>query len=79
MAEDGEDIHSASSIEQYRADNDYQGVIWSLVDINLSKYIGDAIKLNITLPKFLISKIDNTVKNDAWYASRSNFLAQAVS
>ncbi|EMA4402894.1 type II toxin-antitoxin system HicB family antitoxin, partial [Escherichia coli] len=46
------------------------------VDIDLSKYDGKAVKLNITLPQNLLTKIDSYVESHKEYGSRSGFIAE---
>lgn len=77
MAEDGEDIPHATSIAHHQDNPDYQGMVWGLVDVDLSAYLGKAEKINVTLPSRLIAKIDDKVNSHkSLYKSRSNYLAQ---
>ncbi|MDU2938446.1 MAG: type II toxin-antitoxin system HicB family antitoxin [Enterobacteriaceae bacterium] len=55
---------------------DCQGGIWAYVDIDMSKYDGKAVKLNITLPQNLLFKIDAYVGLNSEYGSRSGFFAE---
>jgi hypothetical protein len=41
-------------------------------------YFGKAVRFNATLPENLLLRIDDRVKNDHRYASRSGFLAAAA-
>jgi metal-responsive CopG/Arc/MetJ family transcriptional regulator len=47
-----------------------------LVEVPVERYFGPAEKINITLPRRLLAKIDNYAK--AHGESRSGFLAQAA-
>lgn len=47
------------------------------VSIDLEKFEGSAERINITLPKLLISKIDFEVSQNSKYESRSGFIAMA--
>lgn len=78
LAEDGEDIPLASSIDNYIDHEDYKGMIWAIVDIDVSRYLGKAKKINVTLPSRLIELIDDRLKHDSKFASRSAFLAQGA-
>lgn len=71
---------SAASIEQHllHKPDDFVDGHWLMVDINLDKYEGRVERINITLPQRLLVKIDSYVKNNADYASRSAFLAEAA-
>lgn len=78
LAEDGEDIPLASGIDSYIHNKDYQNMIWAVVDIDVSRYLGKAKKINVTLPSRLIELIDDRLKHDSKFASRSAFLAQGA-
>lgn len=80
LASDGDDIPQATSITNHQDNPDYQGMVWALVEVDLSAYMGKAEKINVTLPSRLIAKIDAKVKaNKSFYKSRSNYLAQLAS
>lgn len=80
LANDGDDIPKATSINNHQDNPDYQGMVWALVEVDLSAYMGKAEKINVTLPSRLIAKIDAKVKaNKSLYKSRSNYLAQLAS
>ena len=78
LAEDGENIPLASSIDNYIDNEDYKGMVWAIVDIDVSRYLGKAKKINVTLPSRLIELIDDRLKHDSKFASRSAFLAQGA-
>lgn len=75
LAEDGEEIPLASEVSSFLDDPEYQGFIWAMVDIDVSRYLGKAEKVNVTLPSRLIRLIDDKVGKDKPYKSRSAFLA----
>lgn len=75
LAEDGEDIPLASEASKYLSDSEYNGFIWAVVDIDVSRYLGKSEKVNVTLPSRLIRLIDDKVGKDKHYKSRSAFLA----
>ncbi len=75
LAEDGEEIPLASNVSKHLDDSDYQGMIWAVVDIDVSRYLGKAEKINVTLPSRLIRLIDDKVGKDRQFKSRSAFLA----
>jgi len=49
-----------------------------LLKIDVGRYLGKAEKINVTLPSRLIHMIDDKVKADARYKSRSAFLAASA-
>lgn len=71
----GYEVPVATNIETYIEDENCQGGYWAFVDIDLSRYEGKAVKLNITLPQNLLTKIDSYVDHHREYGSRSGFLA----
>jgi predicted RNase H-like HicB family nuclease len=78
LAEGGEDIPLASEAANFLDSADYKGMIWALVDVDVSRYLGKAEKINVTLPSRLIHLIDDRVKKDVRFKSRSAFLAASA-
>lgn len=76
LVEDGEEIPLPKSIKHHQNNTDYADCTWAWIDIDLSKYDTRTQKVNVTLPQFLINKIDDKVNaHKALYKSRSNYLA----
>lgn len=75
LAEDVADIPLASQVSNFLDNEDFKGFIWAIVDIDLSRYLGKAEKVNVTLPSRLIHLIDDKVGKDKPYKSRSALLA----
>lgn len=78
LAEDGDDIPLASEAAKFFDNEEYQGMVWAVVDIDVSRYLGKAEKVNVTLPSRLIHLIDDRVKKDTRFKSRSAFLAASA-
>lgn len=76
LAEDGHDIPVPRPLAQWQADPEFAGWVWALVDVDTSRFEGRAEKINITLPRLLLAKIDSYAK--AHGETRSGFLAQAA-
>ncbi|EHM50032.1 MAG: type II toxin-antitoxin system HicB family antitoxin [Yokenella regensburgei] len=57
---------------------DFSGGQWLLVDINMSQFDGRAERINITIPRRLLVKIDSFVSEHSDFANRSAFLAEAA-
>lgn len=77
LSEDGLEIPGASLIESFIGHDNFIGYTWAFVDIDVTRYLGKAEKINVTLPGRLIRQIDEAVKalpNE----SRSGFLAKAA-
>jgi hypothetical protein len=78
LAEDGAPIPVAQKVTLHAANPEFAGCTWAVVDIDVTKYLGKAEKLNITLPRHLLNRIDDYVRNHPDQKSRSNFLATAA-
>lgn len=78
LAEGGEQIPQANSLTHHARNPTFAGCVWAVVDIDVTKYMGKAEKLNITLPGHLINRIDEYVKSHPDQKSRSGFLAKAA-
>ncbi|MDP2228130.1 MAG: type II toxin-antitoxin system HicB family antitoxin [Moraxellaceae bacterium] len=75
---EGEELNipAPSSPEQWENDERFEGGYWMLLDIDLSKISTRAIRLNISLPEYLVSKIDKAA--EASHLNRSAFLAKSA-
>ena len=78
LVEEGELLPAATCIEAFIDDEVYAGTIWALVDVDVTRLMGKAEKINVTLPALLIRRIDQFVANHPEYRSRSEFLARAA-
>ncbi|PIQ50827.1 MAG: hypothetical protein COW02_18020 [Comamonadaceae bacterium CG12_big_fil_rev_8_21_14_0_65_59_15] len=76
LIEDGQDIPIGKTIAQHQSDPEFAGWVWAVVDVPVEKYLGPAEKINITVPRLLLSRIDAYA--GAHGATRSGFLAQAA-
>lgn len=77
MAEDGDTLPTTKPIFYYQDNSEFDGMLWAVVDVDMSAFMGKAEKINVTLPSLLITKIDEKVlAHKSLYKSRSNYLAQ---
>ncbi|WP_321955803.1 type II toxin-antitoxin system HicB family antitoxin [Paraburkholderia bannensis] len=77
LVELGEVISFKSSpIEKLATKNEYAGAIWALVDVDLTKLDSKPERINISLPRFVLHKIDAYVSQR--HETRSGFLARAA-
>jgi predicted RNase H-like HicB family nuclease len=76
LVEDGGEVPVPKSIAEHRAHPDFADGVWAAVDVDMSRFDGRAEKINITLPRRLLAKIDGYTK--AHGATRSGFLAEAA-
>ena len=65
-----------SSIDSLMSNPDFAGAIWAMVDVDLSKVDPTPERVNISLPRFVLNKIDSYTK--AKNETRSGFLARAA-
>lgn len=76
IVEAGLEIPLPKLIAEHRQNPDYADGVWATVDVDVSRFDGKAEKINITLPKRLLTRIDEHVR--AHGATRSGFLADAA-
>jgi predicted RNase H-like HicB family nuclease len=76
LVEEGGEVPIPLAITLHRANSDFADGIWATVDIDIAKYDGRSEKINITLPRRLLAKIDEYVRSHG--ATRSGFLADAA-
>lgn len=75
---DGEPLPQVHEIDDHLHNPDCAGGIWGVVEFDVAPYFGKAVRFNATLPEHLLERIDQTVKRDPRYRSRSGFLAAAA-
>jgi len=73
---DGEPIPPPQEIEFHQGNPDYQGGIWALVAIDISRLSGKTRRVNITLPERVLSLIDSYAAGRG--DSRSGLITQAM-
>jgi len=76
LLEDGGEIPLVGSITRHQHNPDFAGGVWALVDVDTSRFDGKAEKINITVPRRILSRIDACAR--ARGTSRSGFLVQAA-
>lgn len=76
LIEEGIDIPLSMSLAQHQANPDYAGGVWAVVDVPVEKYLGPAEKINITVPRLTLARIDEFAKKKG--QSRSGFLVEAA-
>ena len=78
LVEKGWDIPAVSSVSELAKDPEFAGYTWAMVDIDVTRLLGGSEKINVTLPKSLIDRIDRCVSTHPEFKSRSGFLAQVA-
>lgn len=74
LGEPVEITHSA--IEDLVGNKEYAGGIWALVDVDLSKLDSKPERINISIPRFVLNRIDEYVQKR--HETRSGFLSRAA-
>lgn len=67
---------SASKIEDLVGNADYANGIWALVDIDFSKLDAKPERINVSIPRFVLKKIDTYAASR--HETRSGFLSRAA-
>ncbi|WP_397474107.1 type II toxin-antitoxin system HicB family antitoxin [Pusillimonas sp.] len=76
LVEDGHDIPLPLRIATHRRNPEFIDGVWAIVDVDTSRFDGRTEKINITVPRRVLAKIDSYVK--AHGATRSGFLVEAA-
>jgi len=76
LIEDKVEIPVATAMSILQANPDYANGVWAVVDVPVEKYLGPAEKINITVPKLILARIDEYAKKHG--QSRSGFLVEAA-
>jgi len=76
LIQDGAQIPAPRSLAHWQTGPDYAGWVWAVVDVPVEKYLGPAEKINITVPRLMLARIDDYAKSQGM--SRSGFLVEAA-
>ena len=76
LLEDGLPLPQPQALAAHKANPDYADGIWAVVEVPVERFLGPAEKLNITLPRLLLARIDEYTAHHR--LTRSGFLAQAA-
>lgn len=67
---------NATPLEKLVSDLAYEGGLWMLAEVDITRVQSRPVRLNISLPERLMHQIDEAAK--ARHLTRSGFLAQAA-
>lgn len=76
MVEEDMPIPAARPLAEHKADPLLADAIWAFVEVDVAKYLSQPVRLNISLPEYLVRNIDSYAKSH--HMSRSGFLAKAA-
>ncbi len=65
-----------TALEKLSADPQYQGGVWLLAEVDLTRIDTRPVRLNVSLPSNLVQQIDNWATEH--HLTRSGFLAKAA-
>jgi predicted RNase H-like HicB family nuclease len=77
LAAAGKAIPMPTSTHVHRNNPEFANMGWGMLEIDIGPYLGKTEKVNVTLPGFVIHRIDRFVR-DHNTKSRSSFLADAA-
>lgn len=72
----GQSVPEATGIESHRRNPDFEGWIWAVAEVDMSRLNDKAQRVNITLPRRILTRIDRVAAER--HETRSGFLAQAA-
>ena len=58
LIEDGVAIPACRPLAIHQADPDYAGWVWAIVDVPVEKFLDQAEKIYITVPRLILGRID---------------------
>lgn len=76
LIEGGGALPKPAAIEQRQADPDYDGAIWAVAEVDLSRLEDKVERVNITLPRRVLARLDARAK--AAGETRSGYIAKRV-
>jgi len=76
LTEEGGEVPLPQPIAQHMSDPDFATGIWAMIDIDVSRFDGRSEKINITVPRRILARIDSYAKTHG--STRSGFLVEAA-
>lgn len=76
MAGEGLPVPMPTPLEKLTINPEYEGGVWMLVELDVSRIDPAPQRVNVSLPRFLLSQIDDYAQ--AHHLTRSGFLAKAA-
>lgn len=76
VGENGQSVPRPSSLDQLRAGSEWTGPewIWSFVDVNPALFDESAERINITLPRRILTRLDRRAREES--ETRSGMIAR---
>lgn len=73
LLDDGLNVPAAQPIEKHQRKREYKGHVWALVEIDMSRLEDVTERINITLPRRVLTKLDAAAR--AAGETRSGYIA----
>ncbi len=73
---EGQPVPEQRPLEIHQADTAYADGVWALVEVDLAKLSGKAVRINVTMPARVLAIADEVAAREG--ESRSGLLASAV-
>lgn len=78
LAADGEEPPKPSELSAHTGKPEFQGCAWAVVSIDPFPYMGKSQKVNVTMPAFLLKKIELFIRTHPDFKDRSRLLQRAA-
>ncbi|MGC3342443.1 type II toxin-antitoxin system HicB family antitoxin, partial [Enterococcus faecalis] len=62
IAAEGRVIPMPTSVAAHHDNEEYAGMGWGMLELDISPYLGKTEKVNVTLPGYVIQRIDRYVR-----------------
>jgi hypothetical protein len=76
LIEGGQGLPEFRSLDEHRANPDFEGAVWAVIEVPVERYFGPAEKINITVPSLTLKRIDEHAVQRG--ETRSGFLVRAL-
>jgi predicted RNase H-like HicB family nuclease len=76
LIEGSQGLPEFRTLDEHRANPDFHGAVWALIEVPVERYFGPAEKINITVPSLTLKRIDQHVGLRG--ETRSGFLVRAA-
>ncbi len=76
LLKDEEPIPTRSGADHHIKNPEFEGGIWAIVDVDLSRLEGKSRRVNITVPERLLKRIDEAARKVG--ETRSGFMTRAA-
>lgn len=76
LTEGGAEVPAAGTVAMHQRNTDFASGTWAVVEVDTGRFDGRAEKINITMPRRVLHRVDEFAKSHG--LTRSGFLVQAA-